>query len=206
MPLPANAKRPLILGASVSSEFNGTKSPGRYLSEDAGIEPRVQAHIGNRGSLSQLLPNLKDEDLDDTDIIYSLDSLFWDSWRKDPNKGLIALNDLLNRTQKRKIPVVLGNVPEIDVAWLLRVIAGAEENKQYSRDAINKGIKEACTLDKQCHLVDLDNLYKETRDTGGYNIGDTRYSFEQLMPDGLHPSDIVNRELANRIKRQLNGN
>lgn len=183
-------RRPLLLGASVSADYS-TKSPGRLLSEDALQSPSELAYIGDKGSLSRLLGELSDEKLRQSNIVYSLDSLFWDTF-KPAAVGVGALEGLLSRTKAAGVPVVLGNAPKIDVPWVVRLVAGAAGPRQVSADEVNARAAELCTPANNCTLMDI--------------LSRVRDASEADMPDGLHPSPEFSRRIADEIRGILDGN
>lgn len=182
---------PLILGASVSADV-GTTSPGKRLAlrhtDEKNIETLAQP---GRNSL-QILPLVEDEALEGRTIVIALDLFFWDSILRSPEKSVRALKAFVQRAANHKIPLVLGEVPALLPA-----------GKQPSRKRLNQEITRLCKIPHGCYLVPLAQLHDKILKDGGLKIGDRMVPLKELMPDGLHLSEIASEYIADGLQEIL---
>jgi len=127
----------LIIGASVSSEMLGTKSPGRLIAERLGASYAILARPGAK--LHSMLPS--DAQLRAPRLVVSLDGFYWYSGlREDCEQAAAALQRLLAvRADKLTI---LGTVPF----------------DSFGHRCINPLLRERCR--GACKLVELDGALK----------------------------------------------
>lgn len=190
MPLVSEAhellKKPLIIGASVSSGF-GTLSPGDRLSRRFTSEDNIinEARPGSRAT--DHLPILKPELVKDRSVILAMDFLFWDSVMPDIKPSISALDRLLRLANARKIPVVVGDIPELLIG------------RQVNRAPLNREIYARCTAKKFCHILKLDDLHRKVMRDRYLEVKGRRHTFRELVPDGLHLGDVAGEFLADKI-------
>jgi hypothetical protein len=113
--------------------------------------------------------------------------MFWDSVLPTTDASLKALDTLLDRARQRKIPVVLGDIPEL--------LPG----RQVSRPSLNKAIYEKCKVSSDCYVLRLDELHRQVVREGHLEIKGKRYTLRDLVPDGLHLVTVAGEFLADRI-------
>ena len=124
----------LILGASVSSEFTGTPSPGHLIADRMGAEYRIEAR-----ALSSLADHLPVKGLKEAPLVICIDCMFWHSTDADCKPGLSALKTLFDERQGK--PLIIATVPTI---WFGQNCIGP----------INNVIESRCT--DHCILVKLE--------------------------------------------------
>lgn len=178
--------RPLVLGASVSAGF-GTTSPGRRAALRLSPSADVRTVAKNGASARETLARLQDRDLEGRTLIVGIDLLFWDSTQPAAEPTLKALDRLLERAQALKIPLVLADVPEL--------LPG----RQPSRLELNRHLRSVCTRQRDCHLLSLDALLQQILRDGALVHEGRRIPLPQLVPDGLHLSEVASEFLAGRI-------
>lgn len=182
--------KPLILGASVSADHS-SPSPGKKLAL-----AHTSAHairtiaFGGRPSL-QVLPHLKPEGLKDRSIVIAVDLFFWDSLLPSPQASVGALEDLLGRVKERGIPLVLGNIPNLMPAL------------QPSRSALNQAMEKACRDYDKCMILPFDSFLQRLLREGSLTYENRRYSYRELLPDGLHVGPVGSAYLGQKIAELL---
>ena len=179
-------KKPLIIGASVSADYQ-TQSPGkrlalRYTTEK---EVHVMAQRGKPGK--EVLQSLKLDSLKDRTAIVGLDLFFWDSFNGSPMESLKAMEKLFKMAKSLNIPLILGEVPELVPFY------------QKSVFAINDKMKELCQGYSSCKILPLNQILRKTLSDGFIIQGGKKYSIEALLPDGLHLATPASEYLADRI-------
>jgi hypothetical protein len=182
-------KNVLIVGASVSADWN-TSSPGKRLGRKFGgpNSPVTVARGGAPGK--EMIHQMNGKLLKDRSAIIGIDFLFWDSVESSTQSSILALQKLIQLGQEHKIPVILGNIPEL--------LPG----RQISRKYLNQKISEACERLENCFLMNLDQLHQQVVKEG-LRIGNQVYSIEDLVPDGLHLSDVAAHYIAERIQNVI---
>jgi hypothetical protein len=179
-------QKPLIVGASVSSGF-GTEGPGdrlakRFTAPENIVNVAVPGATG-RSHTEGLTPDL----VKDRSVILAMDFLFWDSVYPDTRPSVQALDRLIRLAGARKIPLVVGDIPSL---------LGA---RQVSRATLNKEIRDRCTARKSCYVLKLDDLHRKVMQDRYLEVNGRRYSFRELVPDGLHLADVAGEFLADQI-------
>ena len=189
--LRALLQAPLLLGASVSADV-GTLSPGKRLAlrhtEEKNIHTLAQP---GRNSLA-ILPLLEDDALEGRTIVIALDLFFWDSILRNPQRSVKTLKEFVQRAADQKIPLVLGEVPAL-----------LPEGKQPSRKRLNQEITRLCKIPHGCYIVPLAQLHDKIVKDGGLKIGDRMVPLKELMPDGLHLSEIASEYIADGLQEIL---
>ena len=190
VPLLANAnevlKKPLIIGASVSAGF-GAEGPGdrlakRFTAKENILNKAVPASTG-RSHLAQLTPEL----VKDRSVILAMDFLFWDSVYPDVKPSFQALDRLIRLAGARKIPLVIGDIPAL------------LPSRQVNRAELNREIRERCVPSKNCFVLKLDDLHRKMMRDRYLEVKGRRYTFRELVPDGLHLADVAGDYLADLI-------
>lgn len=179
-------KKPLIVGASVSSGY-GTEGPGdrlarRYTSKDNIVNVAVPGATG-RAQAESITPEL----VKDRSIILAMDFLFWDSVYPDTKPGFAALDRLIRLAGARKIPLIVGDIPSLI------------GSRQVNRAALNREIHSRCTAKKNCFVLRLDDLHRKVMQDRYLEVKGRRYTFRELVPDGLHLADAAGEFLADQI-------
>jgi len=133
------------------------------------------------------LPILNSELVKDRSVILAMDFLFWDSVYPDTHQSLQALDRLMRLAGARKIPLVIGDIPALI------------PNRQVQREALNKAIYERCNTRRNCHVLKLDDLHRRVMRDRYLEVKGRRYTFRELVPDGLHLADVAGEFLADQI-------
>ena len=176
-------EKPFITGASVSADWN-TKSPGKTLALRFTGAPKIQTvAIGGRPG-KEMIKQVEEAKLNDRTIIIAIDFLFWDSTLSDFGSSHSALDKLVGLASARKIPIVLGEIPEL--------LPG----RQGLRQELNADIKKICASYENCYLMPFDRLYQELVKNGYLEIKGKKYKMAELIPDGMHLSSPATEYLA----------
>lgn len=185
-------KKPLITGASVSADY-GSPSPGKRLaSRYTGADSiRTIAFPGRPGR--EIIKSLAPDKLRDRTSVLAVDFFFWDSTLADPAPSLEALRKMMSWVEKAKLPIVLGQIPEL--------LPG----RQPQRARLNEALRKACESYPSCYLMPFDRLHREIVRNGSLTIKGSRYSLKALVPDGLHLSDTAGNYLADVMEDLLSG-
>jgi len=174
---------PLIVGASVSADWSSL-SPGKVLSLRYTSKQNIET-VARPGRPSyDVLPLLSENQLKGRSIIIGFDLFFWDTTGPSVQKSEAALSRLLNEAKRHRVPVVIGDVPE-----LLR-------GHQPRRAEINAMIRRSCQTKSLCHVVPLDRLHQQVLREGALTINGRRYTMSELVPDGLHVNKTASEYLA----------
>jgi hypothetical protein len=178
--------KPLITGASVSANY-GTASPGRRAALRFTSEENVStiARGGTPGRETAL--RLDHSAFKGRSLIIAIDLFFWDSTLADPVRSLDALTSVIRKARSFKIPLVLGDIPEL--------LPG----RQPARAILNARIHALCQRDKGCYVWALDKLHRQVIHDGHLAIAGHNYRIDELVPDGLHLSGLASEFLADRL-------
>lgn len=184
--------KPLIIGASISANY-GTDSPSRRLALRYTEPNQITTHAfgGNPGI--KVLESLNEDILKDRTVILGMDLFFWDSALPNPTASVSAIKNLVAKAKKKDIPIVLGEVPEL--------IPG----RQPQRSKINDTLKDVCDDYKKCYLIPFIDLHRKVIRERGISIDGKLYTFKELVPDGLHLSDLAGDYLADVMKNVMMG-
>lgn len=182
--------KPLIVGASVSADW-AALSPGKRLAHrhNSEADVRVIARGGQTGA--SVLGLLRPRDLDDRSLIIGFDLFFWDSARGSLEVSLKKLDELVAEAEKRRIPLVIGDIPELAPGF------------QPSRAALNKKLRSLQAESSLVRIIPLEKIYLEVMANGYVEIRGKRYTFFDLVPDGLHIGDVAADFLADLIYETL---
>lgn len=177
-------EKPLIVGASISADW-AAQSPGKKLSSRFNGDIRVHARGGQSGAsmLSSLSPRM----LEDRSIVIGIDLFFWDSARADVSASLEAFRKLVLDTRRLGIPLIVGDIPELLPGF------------QPGRRELNQMIHRAEKANDHVRVVPLEDLYLRILRDHSLEIRGKKYSFFDLVPDGLHVGDVAAEFLADLI-------
>ncbi|RZA07739.1 MAG: hypothetical protein EOP11_06860 [Proteobacteria bacterium] len=181
---------PLIVGASVSADYK-TASPGRRLALRHTAASNLET-IARPGQNSKaILPLVDAVALRGRTSVIALDLFFWDSVLSDAGRSVENIKRLVQLSADAKIPLVLGEVPEL--------IAG----RQVSRKKLNAEITRLCKAPHGCYLVPLSGLFEKIRADGGLTIEGRLVPVAELLPDGLHLSAVAAEYIADGMSEIL---
>jgi hypothetical protein len=179
-------QKPLITGASVSANY-GTASPGRRAALRFTSESDIYtiAQGGTPGRLIAL--HLDHAALKGRSVIIAMDLFFWDSTLANPESSLRAVESVIQKARSLSIPVLIGDIPEL--------LPG----RQPAREIMNAQIHSLCTKERGCYVWELDKLHRQVIQDGFLAIAGRQYRMSELVPDGLHLSDLASEFLADRL-------
>jgi len=183
-------QHPLIVGASVSADWIAP-SPGKYLVEQRAPTADVRTIARGRTTGAQVLKSVRPEDLRDRSVVIGVDLFFWDSTQSQCATSLEALRSLIHQTASLKIPLVLGDVPEL--------LPG----RHPCRDSLNREIRSA--QHRHVGVLGLEAIHREILTTGRLRYRGRSYAFGELVPDGLHVNTLATAYLADRLEGVLTG-
>lgn len=186
-PVAALMKRPLILGASVSADYN-SMSPGKKLALQytSPSDIRTLARGGRMGRDTMMQVN--DSSFEGRTIVIALDLFFWDSTAFDFRPSLDALHRLFSEVSRRKLPVVVGDVP-------LLLMPGY----QRQRDAMNDAIRLESRVYPRCQVMPFDEMREELAEKGYLVMNGRKMTLREIVPDGLHLSDPAGDWLRDQL-------
>lgn len=185
--LRALLRHTLVLGASVSRGF-ATEGPGTRLARRYG---------GRVTNLAEDNKPITDYDLDfdagflaPYSAVIAIDVLFWDSGTVFFNGGSKRrFTELVRAAADRGIPLVVGDIPKL-------------VNFQLSRAALNRHIRATCRPELRCYVLPFDQLHHQAVEQG-IVIRGRRYSFAELVEDGLHMNAVGSEYVAGLIAQLL---
>ena len=181
--------RPLIAGASVSAD-TGAISPGKRLAlRYTDSDDILTIARGGAASIA-ILPFLSESVLAERSTVIAIDLFFWDSVAPACSTAISGMSNLLERTRKLAIPVVLGDIPAL------------MPDMQPCRDALNEAIRHQCQQ-PGCQIVPIDAFNEELMQSGSVTIHGKQYGADELIPDGLHLSEVAADFFAEQIADQL---
>lgn len=178
--------KPLILGASISADW-AAMSPGKRLAHRHNQESQVQVLARGGQTGASVLGLLRSHDLDDRSIVIGFDLFFWDSTRADVSASLKKMEALVADAEKRKLPLVIGDIPELAPGF------------QPARKVLNKKLRELAAKSPLMRLIPLEKLYLQVLADGFVEIRGQRFTFFDLVPDGLHIGDVAADFLADLV-------
>lgn len=182
--------RPLIVGASVSADW-ASLSPGKRLSYRHTDRANVVtiAKSGHPGF--EVLRDVSDEKLKGRSIVIGFDLFFWDSGHAESGETLTALRRLVKTTRDATIPLVIGDIPELIPGY------------QPIRRELNQMIHRICETEPHCAVLKLDDLHRQVMIDRSLTIKGRRYTFRELVPDGLHIGDLAGDYLADFVHEAI---
>jgi hypothetical protein len=179
--------RPLVTGASVSADWSsfspGKKAALRYTTSD---QVRTVAFGGTPGR--EVWKHVKPADLEGRSSILAVDLFFWDSTLPDVEPSLKTLDDVVATARRLEIPLVLGEIPDL--------LPG----RQRHRHRLNTAIENARKSYTKCRVMPFDRIHREVLRTGTIEYRGRRYALRELVPDGLHLSEIAGDYLADEFE------
>jgi lysophospholipase L1-like esterase len=183
-------KAPLIVGASVSGGY-AAEGPGTVLSKryTEARNVRTIAYNGTPGHV--VLKNVPSHTLKDHSIVIGVDLFFWDSIYPTGQASVAALKKLVQAAEEARIPLVLGDIPDLIPGF------------QSQRALLNQELKAACTRYKQCYLVPLSEVFQQIQKDRHLVYNSKRYTIRELLPDGLHLGPVASAYIADMIETMI---
>ncbi len=179
-------KKPLIVGASVSGDYQ-TASPGKRLALRYTRERDIRVIAQNGKPGKEVLKTVSDEHLKDRSAIIGIDLFFWDSFQNSPKESLDAMEKLFTKSKAHSLPLVLGEIPELMPQY------------QKSGAALNKRMRQLCSVHSLCKILPMGEILTKTLTDGHLMHRGIRYEIEALLPDGLHLATPASEYLADQI-------
>jgi hypothetical protein len=183
-------EKPLIIGASVSADW-ASLSPGKRLALRYTKSSSIKTLAKPGHPSLAVLPTVPEQKLKDHSIVIGFDLFFWDSALPSATDSLNAMKKLIAATKASRVPLVLGDIPEL--------LPG----RQPSRRELNQMIHRSCKSEEHCYVIRLDELHKQVMRDRALTIKGRKYSFKELVPDGLHIGDVAGDFLADYVKESL---
>jgi hypothetical protein len=85
--------------------------------------------------------------------------------------------------------LVLGEIPAL-----------LPRGRQPHREKLNKAIHAKCVASENCYVMAFDELHRQIRRDGYLVIKNRRFTLRELIPDGLHLSEVAGQELMDRLE------
>lgn len=190
--LPRILETPLIMGASISADLP-TTSPGKRLALRYTKPDKIKTHAFGGRTGRDVLASLPDSAFDGKSAVLAMDLFFWDSARGIPASSLAALDKLMRIVEKRKIPIVLGEIPELLPGY------------QPHHAKLNQAIRRACDGYAKCFLMPFIDLHRQLLRDEALEIGGKRVGVMDLVPDGLHLATPASEYLADLMRDVILG-
>ena len=185
-------QKPLITGASISANY-GTISPSRRLALRHTTQDQIVTYAFGGRPGKDTAENLPKDFLKDRTSVLAMDLFFWDSALPEARTSIKALQRLMEQVKAKKIPIVLGEIPDL--------LPG----HQPQREKLNSAIRQACETYDKCFLMPFIELHSKVLRERSLTINNRKYSFRELVPDGLHLSDTAGEYLADIMKDLMLG-
>lgn len=205
-------RKPLVLGASVSAGLCAT-GPGTVAAR--GLGASVKNLAKSDATARSTYANLEPATLKQYSVIIAIDLLYWDSTIQDHEKSvprqqllaqsLAVLNKLVAAAAEAKVPLVLGDIPNIAgefspvgfkwAKWLVGKMG------QPLRSQLNSAIS-GCESAGRCHVVPFTDLLAEAS-TRGIAINGKTYHFKMEREEEDDDDERECRELVPESERQL---
>ncbi len=185
-------KSPLIVGASLSANHQGIKSPGRLIASQLGFENNILQVAQPGGRSKFILASVNEQSLVGKSVVVAMDLFFWDSVDGLCDEASARAKRFIEMVAEAKVPLVIGNIPP------LRQNLGQPCMKR-----LNETIRETCKTAPLCYELKLNEIYTEVAKAGGAKIKEQFYSEADLLPDGLHLSSAGVDMMAGEIKKLL---
>lgn len=179
-------QRPLIVGASVSADFL-TPSPGKRLALKYTSNDQIKVIARNGKPAREVLRSVTESSLKDRTAIIGIDLFFWDSFGGSIQESFKALENLKTLSEKLKLPLVLGEIPELSPQF-----------QPHARN-LNAKIHELCKTENLCKVLPLNSMLRKVLIDGHITQNGQKYSLQSLLPDGLHISAPASEYLSKRI-------
>lgn len=183
-------KKPLILGASVSADYF-TESPGKRLALRYTSKEQIKVTALRGKAAKEILKPVTESGLKGRSVVIGLDLFFWDSFLPGVHDSLAALERLVTQTERQGIALILGEVPEL------------MSQRQTQLNLINKKMQDLARRHSHLRILPLNSILRKTQRDGFILHDGRKYELEELLPDGLHISEIASEYLANQIEATL---
>ena len=175
----------LVTGASVSAGY-ASVSPGKLLGQRFGGSNSVNTVAESGRTGRELIRRLSSISLQGRSCLIAIDFLFWDSVFATVPESLRALDALKKLARDARIPLVLGDIPELLPAF------------QHAAAALNLALAASHRPDQDCFVLGLARWYQHGQ-SEGLKIGEKHYPLMELLPDGLHIGQRASEFLADEI-------
>src|SRR5690606_32414241 len=129
----------------------------------------------------------------DHSVIIGVDLFFWDSIYPTAPASVAALHTLVKEAKSAKIPLILGDIPDL--------LPGL----QSQRAILNQELQQACARYSQCYLVPLSEVFQQIQRDRHLVYQTKRYTLRELLPDGLHLGPIASAYVADLMEDLLQG-
>lgn len=196
-PIATLLRSPLIIGASVSADFNSV-SPGKKLALAYTGRSNIRTEARNGRMGRETLLHLSDSDFSGRTIVFALDLFFWDSAALDLKPSLAAVKDLFKKLRAHRLPMVIGDVPEL-------LMPGYQRHRR----EINEAIYRECAAYPRCQVLSFDRMREELASQRFLILRGRKLTFREIVPDGLHLSPVASdclmeevRSLVERLPRE----
>jgi hypothetical protein len=166
-------------------------SPGQILAQRYSQEGNVRKIAFNGSPAVKTLAVTNGESFADRTAVIAVDLFFWDSVQQNAEHSLKVMRRLFAEVRARNIPLVVGDIPQILPAF------------QPQAALLNHELRSLCERSRNCSILPLDQMAKDLLHNRFLEIHGTRYSLQQLLPDGLHISAIASNHLADQIAKRL---
>lgn len=187
--------RSLILGASISANYNGVTSPGEKLAQRFESGNQVDKIARNGARSSEILAQLKSKNIQDYSSLVGVDLFFWDSAEIGCGVATENIRELTNLVKGSTTKLFLGSVPRLPRVPL-----------QPCMNAINDALQENCKTDQNCFIVPLKATYEKLDSDGKIEFQSQFYNKDQLIPDGLHLTPVGSELVADEILGSVSAN
>ncbi|MBC7386938.1 MAG: hypothetical protein H7301_12360 [Cryobacterium sp.] len=185
-------ERPVITGASVSADKNSL-SPGKKLSQRLAFQANVRTIARGGQPGYELIKQIQGNDLNDRSVVIAVDFFFWDSFLRNPSRSLAALTRLSSWTGSLGIPLILREIPELI------------SDRQPSRKELNTAIHAEASQNPSVFVMPFDRLHRRYLRDGFLIIQGGLCTLRDLLPDGLHLSNVAGEYLADVLEATING-
>ncbi len=182
--------RPLILGASVSSQYAAI-DPGTLLARKYGTADGITRHAKPKKPSSEILSGVSDLQLSTASVVVALDLFFWDSRSGDCGAAKQSVGLFAQRLSNTGARLAVGNIP----------VTGGD-----CGEPLSKTIADMCAnLRSGCALVDLRTPSTQAAEKGGLDLRDSWITVDELSADQLHPSRVGAQVIALDLEKALDG-
>lgn len=183
----------LIVGASISANYNDVTSPGLKLAEKFQAASAADRVARNGARSSEILSQIESKDLKAYSAIVAIDLFFWDSAEVGCDNGISNVQKVVQWTANAETRLILGDVPRLEKLPL-----------QPCRNSLNAKLEDECRESKKCYLIGLNRLYDKLDSKGSIDFLGRSWTKPELLPDGLHLSPTGADYVAEEILRGLN--
>lgn len=183
---------PLIIGASVSAGMRTTNPVERALRRQ-NLSPPI-LNVAKRGSRGRdLVHRIQAMDLRRFSVIVGIDLFFWDTVLPPSLPSMPEIERLCRMAESRKVPLLLGTVPDLQVPAL-----------QLGLRKVIEEISRAAEPRPFCRILDLHEINGSILKHGGFTLDNRHYGVSAVAPDGIHLSSAASEYLGVKILEALN--